>query len=154
MTKKCIRLKNRKTQLIDNSRNIDNSLCFKPGCAVYVAKQIALARPAMPDLCDGLELGVLWSCLSRALRSCADLRQAPHFVLASNLTAECADGCDSQDKTFGSCQEFSLAARFTRGPSRPLPAPASPSKPSPGNRSTSQATHHLIRLLDKQRLRR
>lgn len=132
-------------------------------CTCYRWRMLLLARPdcqtASLPACQFARLmtwgrgmvglGVFWK-PSRRLRR-ADLRQAPRLALASNLTAECADGCDSQDKTFGSCQErvFTCSQKCTahRPLHQPLPF-------HPCSLSTSQATRHLIRLLDKQRLRR
>lgn len=67
---------------------------------------------------------------SWALRR-ADLRQAPRLALASNLTAECANGCDSQDKTFGSCQEsFHLQPVFRSPRKCTAHKPLDPATPS------------------------
>lgn len=99
------------------------NVCCQTNCTCYRWRMLL----ALPDcqFARLMECGwgwwgrVFWK-PSWALRR-ADLRQAPRLALASNLTAECADGCDSQDKTFGSCQEsFHLQPVF-RGPRNAQP---------------------------------
>lgn len=117
--------------LLSVAKKLPNKLHLLPMAnAAACPARLPDCQPAsLPGSWCGRGRGRVFWKPSRRLRR-ADLRQAPRLALASNLTAECADGCDSQDKTFGSCQErvFTCSQKCTAH--RPL-HPAAPFHSAP-----------------------